>query len=52
MGKSTPILPAGGSLGAGVLSAHAEVEGTVTFVVPRDGGHLVLEAPARPARST
>ena len=44
VGKSAPILPNGGSLGAGVLSPHAEVEGTVTFVVPRDGGHLVLKA--------
>jgi len=48
VGKSTPILPSGGSLGAGVLSPHAEVEGTVTFVVPRDGGHLVLRAPGSP----
>ena len=45
VGKSTPILPTGGSLGEGRLSAQAEVEGTVDFVVPRDGGHLVLEAP-------
>ncbi len=44
VGKTTPIQPSGGSLGAGVLSPHAEVEGTVTFVVPRDGGHLVLDA--------
>ena len=43
--KSQPLLPTGGSLGSGALSAHAEVEGTVTFVVPRDGGHLVLRAP-------
>jgi hypothetical protein len=41
-GSTTPILPTGGSLGSGALSAHAIVEGTVTFVVPRDGGHLVL----------
>ena len=44
VGRTTPILPSGGSLGAGVLPAHADVEGTVTFVVPRDGGHLVLGA--------
>jgi hypothetical protein len=47
-GKSAPVLPMGGSLGAGTLSAHAHVEGTVTFVVPRDGGHLVLRAPGSP----
>ena len=45
VGKSTPILPTGGSLGTGVLSPHADVEGTVTFVVSRDGGHLILRAP-------
>ena len=45
VGKSAPIRPSGGSLGTGVLSPHAEVEGTVTFVVSRDGGHLVLRAP-------
>jgi hypothetical protein len=39
----TPMLPSGGSLGAGFLAPHATVEGTVTFVVPRDGGHLVLK---------
>ena len=42
-GSKTPIQPAGGSLGAGLLAPHATVEGTVTFVVPRDGGHLVLK---------
>ena len=45
VGRKTPILPNGGSLGAGVLSPHGQVEGTVTFVVSRDGGHLVLRAP-------
>ena len=45
VGRSTPILPTGGALGRGEPPAHAEVEGTVTFVVPRDGGHLVLRAP-------
>jgi hypothetical protein len=45
---SKPILPTGGSLGSGTLSAHAHVEGTVTFVVPRDGGHLVLKATGAP----
>jgi len=42
VGSKTPILPTGGSLGSGSLAAHATVEGSVTFVVPRDGGHLVL----------
>jgi hypothetical protein len=45
VGKKAPIPPMGGSLGSGVLLAHAHVDGTVTFVVPRDGSHLVLRAP-------
>ena len=44
VGRKTPILPNGGSLGTGLLSPHGQVEGTVTFVVSRDGGHLVLRA--------
>ena len=28
-----------------MLPPHADVEGTVTFVVSRDGGHLILRAP-------
>ena len=42
-GSRTPLSPAGGSLGSGDLRAHATVEGSVTFVVARDGGHLVLQ---------
>lgn len=41
-GNKATLHPAGGSLGSGVLSAHAQVEGSVTFVVPRNGAHLVL----------
>jgi hypothetical protein len=48
VGKKTPIPSNGGSLGTGVLSAHGQVEGTVTFVVPRDGEHLVLRAQGAP----
>jgi hypothetical protein len=35
---------AGGSLSGGRLSANAHIEGTLSFVVPRDGGQLVLRA--------
>jgi hypothetical protein len=48
VGHQAPIQPTGGTLGAGVLAAHAQVDGSVTFVVSRDGGHLVLRAPGSP----
>jgi len=47
VGSSQPILPAGGTLAAGTLHAHASVEGALSFVVPRDGSRLVLRAPGQ-----
>ena len=44
----THLLPTGGSLGSGLLSARGRVDGTVTFVVPRDGAHLVLSIRGSP----
>jgi hypothetical protein len=41
-GGAGDLVPAGGTLGSGVLSAHGRVEGTVAFVVPRDGSRLRL----------
>jgi hypothetical protein len=38
------IEPVGGSLGEGTLSAHARIEGAVSFVVPRNGARFVLTA--------
>ncbi|GAB3861837.1 hypothetical protein GCM10028801_26410 [Nocardioides maradonensis] len=43
-GSTTPILPASGTLDAGVLTPHATVEGSIGFVVPRGTTHLVLGA--------
>jgi len=42
LGASADLSPAGGTLGSGFLSAHGRVDGTVAFVVPRDGSHLSL----------
>lgn len=42
VGSRAPIEPVGGTLGHGFLTTHGQVEGSVTFVVPRDGAHLVL----------
>jgi hypothetical protein len=48
VGARAHLLPAGGSLGSGFLSAHGRVEGTVAYVVPRDGSHLVLSVRGSP----
>lgn len=42
VGARADLVPAGGTLGSGFLSAHGRVDGTVAFVVPRDGSHLTL----------
>jgi len=47
-GSRATIVAAGGSLGSGFLSAHGRVEGSVTFVVPRNGAHLVLSVRGSP----
>lgn len=44
-GSSAGVLPAGGTLAPGQLSAHARIEGSLSFVVPRNGAHLALRAP-------
>jgi hypothetical protein len=43
-GAATGIEPVGGTLLAGSLLAHGNIEGAVSFVVPRDGARLVLRA--------
>ncbi|RNM12669.1 hypothetical protein [Nocardioides pocheonensis] len=48
VGARTPLMAAGGSLGSGFLDAHGRVVGTVTFVVPRNGSHLVLSVRGSP----
>lgn len=42
LGSSAELHPVGGTLGSGHLSPHARIEGSVAFVVPRNGAHLVL----------
>jgi hypothetical protein len=44
-GSSAEIVPAGGTLAPGRLSANARIEGSLSFVVPRNGAHLALRAP-------
>jgi hypothetical protein len=44
VGSPLLFLPAGGTLAKGHLSAHARVEGTVSFVVPRKSERFVLRA--------
>ena len=39
------IAPAGGSLSQGGLGAHAQVEGSLAFIVARNGHHFSLHAP-------
>jgi hypothetical protein len=41
-GSARPIVPVGGTLTPGRLSAHARIEGSVSFVVPRNGAQLAL----------
>jgi hypothetical protein len=36
------VAPLGGSLGGGRLRAHGRIDGTLSYVVPRGGGHLQL----------
>jgi hypothetical protein len=47
VGVGSPLLflPAGGTLAKGPLSAHARVEGSVSFIVPRKNEKFVLRAP-------
>lgn len=44
-GAGAGIPPVGGTLSPGVLSAHAHTEGSLSYVVPRDGASWVLRAP-------
>lgn len=43
-GSPVAIAPVGGTFPSGRLSAHARVEGSVSFVVPRNGARLTLRA--------
>ena len=38
------VAPLGGSLGSGRLSPHGRLEGSLSYVVPRDGAQLVLRS--------
>ncbi|MDQ1690711.1 MAG: hypothetical protein QOD87_819 [Pseudonocardiales bacterium] len=40
-----PIAPAGGSLAQGGIGPHAQLEGSLSFIVPRNGHHYRLRAP-------
>jgi hypothetical protein len=40
-----PIAPAGGSLSQGGIGPHAQVEGSLAFIVPRNGHHYRMRAP-------
>ncbi len=44
-GSTAGLSPAGGTLGPGRLGAHARIDGSLSFVVPRNGAQLVLRAP-------
>lgn len=44
-GSSDAIPPVGGTLAPGQLTAHARIEGSLSFVVARNGAHLALRAP-------
>lgn len=44
-GSSVAISPVGGTLAPGQLTAHARIEGSLSFVVSRDGAQLALRAP-------
>lgn len=43
--RGSTLPPAGGTLAAGRLRRHGHVEGSVSFVVPRNGSTLALHAP-------
>ncbi len=47
-GSSVGVSPVGGTLSPGRLGAHARVEGSLSFVVPRNGAQLGLRAPGAP----
>lgn len=43
-GSSGSVSPVGGTLAPGRLRAHARIEGSVSFIVPRNGAQLGLRA--------
>lgn len=44
-GSSVGVPPAGGTLAPGRLSAHGRIEGSLSFVFPRNGAQIALRAP-------
>jgi hypothetical protein len=44
-GSAEGVAPVGGTLSPGKLSAHARIEGTVSFVFARNGAQIALRAP-------
>jgi hypothetical protein len=47
-GSSSGIVPAGSTFAPGRLSSHGHIEGTVSFIVPRNGSQLTLCAVGNP----
>ena len=47
-GSSKAIAPVGGTLSPGKVGANARIEGSISFVVPRNGAQLSLQAPGGP----
>jgi hypothetical protein len=47
-GSHAGIVPAGGTFAPGRLSSHGHIEGTVSFIVPRNGAQLTLRAVGDP----
>jgi hypothetical protein len=47
-GSPVAVAPVGGTLAPGQLMAHARIEGTLSFVVPRNGAQIALRAPNDP----
>jgi hypothetical protein len=48
VGSSVGTAPVGSSLPKGRLGAHARIEGSLSYVVPRNGAQLVLRADNAP----
>jgi hypothetical protein len=44
-GSSVGVPPVGGTLAPGLLRTQAHIEGTLSFVVPRNGAQIALRAP-------
>lgn len=45
VGSSVAVSPVGGTLNPGRLGANARIEGSLSFIVPRNGAQLTLRVP-------